>query len=159
MDKNKSKTNSRLGWCYGDLGIALTFWQVGKLLDYPKFKTEALEIMRHACNRKDLQKNAVNDCGLCHGSAGIAHIFRRFYWESNDASFKTAADYWTQVTLDMATHEDGLAGYCAFRATEEKKWITEYGLLEGIGGIGLALLGAIQSEVSDWDKSLMMSSN
>ncbi len=158
FDKSRAKTSSRLGWCYGDLGIALAFWQVGKLLGYPMFKTEALEIMRHAAKRKDLIKNAVNDCGLCHGSAGIAQIFRRFYWESSEKIFKDAADYWTQITLDMATHENGLAGYCVYRATENTKWITDYGLLEGIGGIGLSLLSALQKEPSDWDQSLMMSS-
>jgi lantibiotic biosynthesis protein len=157
-DKVQNENDSRLGWCYGDLGIALAFWQVGNKLKQENFKAEALRIMKHACNRTNLMENAVADCGLCHGSAGIAQIFRRFYWETKNIDFKNAADFWIQLTLEMATHKNGLAGYCVYRAIEDEKWITDYGMLEGIAGIGLALLGALQDEPSNWDQSLMISS-
>jgi lantibiotic biosynthesis protein len=156
-DKLQNEHDSRLGWCYGDLGIALAFWQVGNKLKQESFKAEALRIMQHACKRTSLAENSVADCGLCHGSAGIAHIFRRFYWETKNINFKNAADYWTQQTIEMATHDNGLAGYCVYRAIDDEKWITDYGMLEGITGIGLALLGALQEEPSNWDQSLMIS--
>jgi lantibiotic biosynthesis protein len=159
-DRKDDSINSRLGWCYGDLGIALTLWQTGKLLQKQKYQDEALAIMNHANNRKDLNINAIRDCGLCHGSAGVAHIFNRFYWETGDKAFKSTADYWTQVTLDMATHNDeGLAGYAAYRAVGDTPWILEYGLLEGIGGIGLALLGSLNNESVSWDQCMMISNN
>jgi lantibiotic biosynthesis protein len=158
FDRKNAETDSRLGWCYGDLGIALAFWQTGKILQHQDFKNEALRIMEQACKRTDSTSNAVNDCGLCHGSAGVAHIFRRFWWETNNEAFKKAADYWTQQTLDMSKHSEGLAGYRVYRAVGEQKWINDFGLLEGIGGIGLSLLGAIEKEPTRWDQSLIISS-
>ncbi len=157
-DRQYEDGESRLGWCYGDLGVALAFWQTGKLLQIEKYKDEAVNTMLHAAKRRELTINAVTDCGLCHGSAGIAHVFRRFYWETGNTVFKETADYWTEKTLEMAIHENGLAGYCAYRAIGEEPWIKEFGLLEGIAGIGLALIAALQEEPANWDQSLMMSS-
>lgn len=36
--------------------------------------------------------------------------------------------------------EDGLAGYRAWHTAEYGGWVNEYGLLEGVAGIGLLLL-------------------
>jgi lantibiotic biosynthesis protein len=156
-DRVQSEEDSRLGWCYGDLGIALAFWQTGKKLNHDPFLNEALRIMHNATKRKDSISNAINDCGLCHGSAGVAQIFRRFWWETKETVFLEAANYWTEQTLEMAIHKEGLVGYCVYRAVGENKWITDIGLLEGVAGIGLALISALQEEPNNWDKSLMMS--
>jgi lantibiotic biosynthesis protein len=156
-DRKQNDFESRLAWCYGDLGISLAFWQVGKKLSIEQYKAEAIRIMKHNANRIDLVENSVNDCGLCHGSAGIAHIFRRFWWETNETIFKETADFWTLQTLKMATNTGGLAGYCVHRNIGEQKWINDYGLLEGIAGIGLSLLSSIQDTSTNWDECLMMS--
>jgi lantibiotic biosynthesis protein len=157
LDKKQKTYNSRLAWCYGDLGIALSFWQLGKKLNTKKFKDEAIRIMKHSASRRDVKENAVNDCGLCHGSAGIAHIYRRFWWETQEPLFKETADFWTAKTIEMAIHENGLAGYTIYRATKDREETINCGLLEGIAGIGLSLLAALQEEPSNWDQCLMMS--
>lgn len=147
--------NSRLSWCYGDLGIAASFWQAGQLLREEKWKEEALHIMHHASKRKDLKLNQVADAGVCHGTAGIAHLFNRFYWETKDQVFKDTADYWIKETLKMARFEDGLAGYKAWQG--EKGWMNQHGILEGIAGIGLVLLSYLSNEEPSWDRSFLLS--
>lgn len=111
--------------------------------------------MLHASQRKDFEKNGIVDAGICHGTAGIAHIFNRFFFETKMPIFKDTANYWIKETLKMATHDDGLAGYKSFYS--EKEWVKEYGLLEGVAGIGLALLSHISDEEPTWDRCLLLS--
>jgi len=150
---------SRLAWCYGDLGIASALYQAGKVLKEESWVNKALEILLFAATqRRDLQDNAVRDAGLCHGTAGVGHIFYRAWWNTKLPQFKDAADYWFEQTLKMATFEDGLAGCKAFRLEDGKPaWASEYGLLEGIAGIGLALLTYYYEMEPAWDECLLLS--
>ena len=43
----------------------------------------------------------------------------------------------------MAKFEDGLAGYKKYRMEEYGGWTNDYGFLEGVSGIGLALISAV----------------
>jgi lantibiotic biosynthesis protein len=78
------------------------------------------------------------------------------YWETKNSVFKETANYWIEQTLKMATFEDGLAGFKTWRG-DTKEWINDYGFLEGIAGIGLALLSHISDEEPTWDRCLLMS--
>jgi len=148
---------SRLGWCYGDLGISMALWQAGVALQNESWKNKALEVLLFAAEkRRDLQKNYVVDAGLCHGASGIAHIFYRSWWNTRMPEFKKAADYWMNETLKMATFEDGLAGYKTWYG-KEKGWVNSYSLLEGIAGIGLALLTYYHEVEPTWDECLLLS--
>lgn len=148
--------NSRLAWCYGDLGIGIAFWQAGKALNREEWKQEAIEIFLHSSKRRDLKKNGVVDAGLCHGTSGIAHIFNRMYWETKNPIFKETANYWVKETIKMASYKDDLIHFKSWHGSE-KGWEIEYGFLEGIAGIGLALLSHDSSEEPIWDKCLLLS--
>jgi lantibiotic modifying enzyme len=154
-EMSAASRNSRLSWCYGDLGIAAAFWQAGKALAENKWKKEAIAILIHATTRKDLITNNVVDAGICHGTAGIAHIFNRFYWETKNPLFRDAADYWIEQTLQMARFENGLAGYKVWYG--ENGWVNQRGLLEGIAGIGLVLLSHLADEEPTWDSCFFLS--
>jgi len=149
--------NSRLAWCYGDLGIASAFWQIGKKNNNMEWKQEAINIMLHTAKRKNTNENMIMDAGICHGAAGVAHIFNRFYKETGIKEFDDARWYWLDQTLLMAKPNSGLAGYQAW--DHKKGWQNEYGLLEGIAGIGLVLMGFLTDDVQelDWDTCLLLS--
>ncbi len=151
------KHSSRLAWCYGDLGVSSSIWQAGQALNREDWKQEALNILLHSSKRRDLKENSVVDAALCHGTAGIAHIFNRFYKETGIKEFDDARWYWLEQTLKMAKWEDGLAGYKVWQA--ERGWQNEDGLLEGVAGIGLTLLGFLTNDVNDlsWDSCLLLS--
>jgi lantibiotic modifying enzyme len=148
--------NSRLAWCYGDLGIAAGFWQAGKSLNNETWKTESMEIMLHASKRRDLPKNGVLDAGICHGTSGIAHLFNRFYFETKMQVFKETADYWIDETLKMAYHPDGPAGYKSWHG-KDQEWVDRHSILDGIAGIGLVLLSHLSEEEPKWDNCLLLS--
>jgi len=146
--------NSRLGWCYGDLPIAWVLYQAGISLNRKEWQQEAIRIMLHASKRRELEKNEVLDAGICHGTAGIAHLFNRFYHKTQEPDLKEAANYWINETIKMAKFEDGLAGYKAWHG--KKGWNNCTGLLEGIAGIGIVLISAINENETPWDACLLM---
>ena len=150
-------SKSRLAWCYGDLGVSMALWQAGVALHNETWKNKALEVLLFAAEkRRDLNENFVIDAGLCHGASGIGHIFYRMWWNTRMPEFKKAADYWFEKTLKMATHTDGLAGYKSWHG-EERGWLNDCGLLEGIAGIGLALLTYYHEVEPKWDECLLLS--
>lgn len=150
---------SRLAWCYGDLGVASAIWQAGKTLDNQQWKDKALEVFRYATTRTELDSNFVRDAGICHGTAGIAQIFKRMYIETGIEDFKIANEYWIQETIKMAKFEDGAAGYKAYHGINGEEWKSEYSFLEGIAGIGLSLISYLSDnpEDSTWDEILLLS--
>jgi len=72
--KDGNPQPSRLAWCYGDLGIASALFSAAKSTSNKVWEEKALEILRYSTKRTNLIENAVKDAGLCHGTAGIAHI-------------------------------------------------------------------------------------
>jgi lantibiotic modifying enzyme len=157
IESDNVLSGSRLGWCYGDLGIAITLWQAGMAFNNSAWKEKAIEVLKHAATRRDLQANLVRDAGLCHGTAGIGHIFYRMWWNTRLPEFKDAADYWFNETLKMAYHKDGLAGYKAWQGEQYGGWQNEVGLLEGVAGIGLALMTYHYEMEPSWDECLLLS--
>lgn len=151
----KIEYNSRLAWCYGDLGIAIAFWQAGKLLSNELWKKEAIEIMIHASTRTDLKKNKIVDAGFCHGTSGIAHIFNRFYKETKLEIFNKARKYWLEQTF-IILKENKVENFKSWQG--DNGWVKDNGLLEGVSGVGLVLLGFLTNEISDlnWDKCVLL---
>lgn len=152
--EHSSTLKSRLAWCYGDLGIAMSLWQAGKLLIDSDLQKMALEILMHSTYRVSYSKNIVNDAGICHGSAGIVMIYNRMYIDTRMDLFKEARNYWLIKTLNYSCHDDGLAGY---KTVCGKKLIKDYSLLTGISGIGLILISCLTGDKQDWDSFFLLS--
>jgi len=155
LNQTKMDSGERLAWCWGDLGLAIMFYEAGKALSNKSWEDEAIYIMLQSSTKRNVKNNRTVDAGLCHGTSGIAHIFNRFYHETKLTEFKEAANFWIEQTLEMAYHKDGLAGFKAYHG--ENNWIKNYGLLEGIAGIGLALMSHISEEDPLWDSCLLLS--
>ncbi len=154
--ENVSQNPSRLAWCYGDLGISIALLQVGNILQDVTIIKEAEMIGLKTCSRKLKDDTSVMDAGLCHGTAGIAHIYNRMFKYTKNPLFKEAAEFWMQQTLEYASFNDGLAGFKRWSVREEK-YINDYSFLEGIAGIGLSLLGYMTDENPKWDRALLLS--
>ena len=156
-ESSKGNESSRLGWCYGDLGIACTLLRAAVVLKNKEWENLIIRILLHNCNRRDLHENAIKDAGLCHGSAGIAHIFWTLYLNTNIQEFKEATNYWLGVTLQMAKYSDGLAGFKAWSKEENGGPVKSENLLGGVAGIGLALFSQLKYCETSWNECLMLS--
>lgn len=134
------KRNSRLGWCYGDLTIALTIARVGKVLgrqDYIEFAT----LVALDCAKRDSKQAMINDAGLCHGSAGLALIFKLIYQHIELPELLSACEFWVEHCLNLY-RKDGLHGLYMFDG-HSQSYAKSSGLLMGDAGVALCLLGVI----------------
>ncbi|MFN0015194.1 MAG: lanthionine synthetase C family protein [Saprospiraceae bacterium] len=148
---------SRMGWCYGDLGVALALYRSGKAAGMAEWRNKGLNILLYSCSRRDLKMNSIRDAGLCHGTAGVAHVFQRLFLETGLNDFEKAAHYWHEQTLNLATQPDGLAGYFPYMPSGPVHPTQTRGFLVGISGIGLSLLHAVSGIAPDWDECLLLS--
>lgn len=148
---------ARLSWCYGDLGISIALWHAGVALQNETVKQEAINVCLHTTNRRTKKETGVVDAGICHGSAGIAHIYNKMYRYTGMKEFREAANYWIVETLNTQKFEDGLAGYKSYQGEKFGGWKNDYGLLEGVAGIGLVLLSHVSEEEPTWDRCLLLS--
>jgi len=148
----------RSAWCYGDPGVAAALLCAARAVDEASWEREALEIARRAAARPPDQAG-VRDAGLCHGAAGLAHLFNRMYQATGDACLGDAARFWFARTLELRRPGCGIAGYaaCESRSGEPARWRDDPGLLTGAAGIALALLAAVTPIEPAWDRMLLAS--
>jgi lantibiotic biosynthesis protein len=144
---------ARIAWCYGDLGISAALLVAARCARRPRWEAEAMKIARSAAARP-FARSGVLDCGLCHGSAGAAHLFNRLYQATGEPWLKAAAVSWFKRSLAMRRVGRGVAGYSVYR---RGNWLTEPGVLEGAAGIALAYLAAVSSIEPEWDRMLLIS--
>jgi lantibiotic modifying enzyme len=156
LESDEIPHQSRLAWCYGDLGVTQAILQAAKALGNKSHENEAMKILLHNCNRKDLEKNFVRDAGICHGASGISHIFNRLYANTKMDVFKDTSIYWMGKTIEMDQFSDGLAGYKSWRGDKDG-WENSYSLLGGITGIGLSMLSQLNPDLMNWDECLLLS--
>lgn len=150
---------ARLAWCYGDTGIAAALYAAGRAVGEPAWQREALDIAVAAATRPSKAARIHDDC-LCHGAAGLGHLFNRLYQASGDARLGDVARYWFGHSLDHRRPGEGVGGYLyqAYQKEEQTfRAIPAGGFLEGSAGIGLALLGALSPVEPEWDRLLVAS--
>lgn len=154
---SSGERSSRLGWCYGDLGVAHVLRRAAVVLENKEWEDTAITVLLHNSKRRELHENNIWDAGVCHGSSGIAHIFWNLYLNTGIETFKETTDYWLDVAIEMAKHPDGLAGYKAWCTERFGGYQKSYSLLTGISGIGLVFLSRLDRNGTTWDESLMLS--
>ena len=147
---------ARLAWCYGDPGVAAALLGTAWLVAEPAWEREALAIARRAARRPPDQAG-VRDAGLCHGAAGLGHLFNRMFQATGEPGLADAARFWFEQTLQMARPGQGIGGYQAWQLGDDSEpiWVTDSGLLTGSVGIALALLAATTVIEPAWDRMLL----
>lgn len=141
----KNTVESRLAWCYGDLGIANVIWNSGKILNNELLKSEAIEIFKHSSQRRTFETTEVKDMYFCHGCFGIAHMYRNIYKETGIAEFKDSRDYWIKEGLNM------------YEKTVKENQNPKLSIIEGQAGVGLVLLSLLNDDIKSWDECLLLS--
>lgn len=146
--------NSRLAWCYGDLGVAMAFENTGHLFQNNELLLKANEIYGKCQPRWSPRQSLVLDAGYCHGSFGNAHIFNKLWHRTKNEEFRKAADHWIMDGIKKHTghHEEPFKQY----RQGEDIWEFELSLLEGITGIGLVLIDYLSESENRWGECLML---
>jgi hypothetical protein len=145
---------ARLAWCYGDPGVAAALFEAARHVEEPAWESAALAIARRAAERP-YEESGVKDAGLCHGSAGLAHLFNRMFHATGGLRLAEAARSWFEQTLAMRRPGRGVGGYEAWEPGGARS--ADRGLLTGATGIALALLAATTDIEPLWDRMLLVS--
>lgn len=151
------RKRSRLGWCYGDLGIALTLARAGVALGEDRFIRAARDYGRTAARRVGRSEAHVRDSALCHGSAGLALMFLLLFRAIGGEELLTACQFWLDdLQSNYSNHGlSGLDSWCSNEDRVSRSYAPVDGLLEGYSGIGLALLACTGQE-PDWADLLLL---
>ena len=155
-----SSRGSRLAWCYGDLGVALAILSAGFALREPRWIQLGIEIVDN-CIALPSEQAGIIDAGLCHGAAGVAHIYGRVYQVTGDERvLREARSRYAQL-IGMRT-ANGYGGYQSYRShaadgTHDPTWNDDARFLTGSAGIGLALLAGVTDVPPEWDRLLLAS--
>jgi len=156
INKNKGDY-SPLGWCYGDLSLAYTLFQIGEIMKDSNLMNTSIDIALTTLNRIDLPVNGIYDSCLCHGTSGLAHIYNRFYQSTKRNEFKEQALFWYTKTLDIATYIDGITGYkTRFMINNKSVYHNDLSLLNGVIGVSLAFLAGVSPFEPKWDRILLL---
>jgi hypothetical protein len=175
---------SRAGWCYGDPGVSATLFTAARVIGDLDLEAEALAIARRAAASLTPSNSGVVDAGLCHGAAGIGHIFNRFWHWTGEIGFAQAALAWlgaamtaqraqspalyqslvrkSYVPIRMGGNVDahlvngGALGPVNLGQVPFE-WADDDSLLGGAAGVALALLAAVSHVEPNWDRALLLS--
>ncbi|WP_375771530.1 lanthionine synthetase C family protein [Archangium gephyra] len=150
---------SRAAWCYGDPGVVLCLLVAARALPDRELERAALELAREAA-RRPAEDCGVKDAGVCHGAAGLGHIYNRLYQATREPLFKEVATSWFSRALELRRPGEGVAGYFSWSPVpglEEAGWVPDGTLLTGAAGIALALLAACHPFPPSWDGMFMAS--
>jgi hypothetical protein len=149
---------ARTAWCYGEPGVAIALLHAARSAGRTDWERAAVLLARQAAQRSPAQAQVV-DAGLCHGAAGLAHLFNRLFQATGDPVLRNAAIGWFAHTLAMQEPGQGIAGYRAWLPgpAMDFSWGADPGLLTGAAGVALALLAAATAVEPEWDRLLLVS--
>jgi len=144
---------ARSAWCYGDPGVAAALLLAARDVGESAWAATATDLAVRAAARPAGQTGVV-DAGLCHGSAGLAHLFGLMYQMTAEPALADAARSWVGRTLEWcsAVTADGPAPDGA-----ERPGCNGPGLLEGTAGVALAMEAACTAAEPIWDQMLLVS--
>lgn len=146
--ENRAKYNSRMGWCYGDLNIALVLYRVHRILRLPDLLRWADEVGQHAAARRTLENAGVEQPHLCHGAASMVLMYQALQRECPLPAYQEAKDFWLGETLTFLKDYLSGGGY----ETDQHAG----GLLMGIPGILLVLISEELQEETAWQQILLV---
>ena len=151
---NHKPPSTRLAWCYGDLGVAVALLGAASRAKLPIWR-EGLALAR-TCAARTLQQAHIHDAGICHGAAGVAHLFHRMARATGDEQLYLAARAWIVEVLRMRSNV-AIAGYPrVFESGGELRFEEDATLLTGCVGVALVLHAAISEEEPRWDRLLLV---
>lgn len=155
IDKDDSpRYQSRLAWCYGDLGIGLALLKASEVLSNQRLKELAMTTLINTTSRRNPNQTGVQDAMLCHGSFGLFEMYNHLFQTTNLKAFKESADYWFMEGEKFGVSNNESANFLMWNA-EQNKWEDNITILNGLSGIGLSYISRLKNWTS-WNECLMI---
>ncbi len=128
-----------LRWCYGDLGVAAALSLAAPLLSHPLVPQAVSGVLDSV--PLDPSMAGVDELGLCHGVAGVAHVLHRVAITTGSARAWEAASAWGRALIERVESGERAGGR---------------GWLEGDAGLILALISLATDVAPCWDRALLL---
>jgi class I lanthipeptide synthase len=147
-------------WCQGDLGAAAALLSVAECTGDRLLAERATNIAVALARRLE-KADGPPSPGLCHGAAGVGHLFNRLYQATLHPEIGRAAIRWVERTLAFRRPGRTIGGFSLPISQLEPDGAAvvraDGALLTGAAGIGLTLLAASSSCAPEWDRMLLVS--
>lgn len=152
IQANAPDQESRLAWCYGDLGIANTFLLVGQKLQNEFWVEIAEQTITRAAARRG-RDVAMKDAALCHGTLGAAYLFGKFAKAFPQHLLGATETYWFSKTFDYVQPTESSDVFLSYNG---ERYESNLSLLDGEASIGMALLTYLGAPRA-WERFLLLS--
>lgn len=141
----------RIGWCYGDTGVASALLLASRALHSVELAGQALDLLRQVI--PVLEECGAPDACFCHGAAGFAHVYNVAFQRSGDLEMRDQAVRWVREVIGMRSPGTGIAGYASLAIDgPAPRWEEDPTLLSGVVGTALVLLAAIEDREPAWQR-------
>jgi lantibiotic biosynthesis protein len=136
ISAGQTERAARSAWCYGAPGIAATLLRAARHRGEARWEAEAIDIAKSVA-RRPIADARILDPYLCHGAAGVGHLYARMFVTTGDPELEAIARDQVARSLDLPLDEDR-------------------SFLSGRTGLILALFSAAAPITSDWDRLLLL---
>lgn len=146
--------NKELGWRDGVLGtlwVALCCRAVNPTLCGDLIERVILKY------HKQITDSRPFDSGMAGGLISAAHIMNRIYHLTGNRTCREFARILYEKEIETTTFIDPSSGYNVWLTESDGFYGIHTGLLNGLAGIGLALMAAVSDNEPVWDECLMLS--
>ncbi len=138
-----------VAWCYGDLAICIFLYRVAQLTEDKKYQEIASKVGHLSMKDTIRQLDFVTDPFFCHGSAGIAQLYKSLYQLSNDQNYLNHYEFWIDRTNKIISKKSK-----SKKANADMDEPEHVSLLEGWIGTAL-VLNSYESNINTW-KSIFL---
>ena len=153
--ERRKNYHCRHAWCNGDIGVLHAMFLYGRWTGQTEIERRAVGKLLITCRKRVCLATGIHDAGACHGSVSIAQFYNRLYYYTGEPLFRETAIYWFKATLILGRNADAPTGYIFYFGG--KGWLVTDDLLNGVCGVGLGLLSAVDTDTMDWDEAMMFS--
>jgi lantibiotic modifying enzyme len=151
---HEKPAQSRLGLCYGDMGVAYSLLRAGQVLNDHLIEEEGLAVFTFSATRRSPAESGIRDAGILYGASGTALLFDKAYELTGQPELDEAARHWYDRIPDFATHDNATAGYQG--VFNQHFPHTNVGFMEGIAGIGATLIKSTQRDTYSFDELIWL---
>lgn len=140
--------DSRLAWCYGDLGWVLFFYRFGAYTKNSDLLRLAEDVGIATTYRKTIEETHSSSSHFCHGHTGLVAVYKYLYQISGRSEYKAACEFWLYNTVNQLKDELTKEFY--------KPKFLETSFLEGLAGVNLVLSSFLTGKDLKWQKFMLL---
>jgi lantibiotic biosynthesis protein len=156
LDASSMRTppeTERMSWCYGPPGICAALLEAADALDDHELRLTAIDGFKAVLRRVRDGEGHLRTASLCHGWSGLLMICQKF---AEQAECGTARDALPDLTERVLSYCDPDHLLVVREYVSESSLVDLPGLVDGAGGVPLALWSVATPVSTRWQRALLI---